>query len=58
MGTIHASRKIQEEPNVVTHEEDCIPCREPQDKAPGNPGSFEEIHKKVKDLYPQNFEGA
>ncbi|KAF3425708.1 hypothetical protein E2986_00815 [Frieseomelitta varia] len=59
MGIIHASRKIQEEPNVVTNEEeDCIPCREPQDKAPGNPGSFEEIHKKVKDLYPQNFEGA
>lgn len=57
MGTVHASRKKQEEPSVVTHE-DCIPCVEPQDRVPGNPGSFEDIHKKVKDLYPQNFDGA
>ncbi|XP_015591642.1 mitochondrial import receptor subunit TOM40 homolog 1-like [Cephus cinctus] len=34
----------------------CIPCPKDQRK-PGNPGSFEEIHKKVKDLYPRHFEG-
>ncbi|KAG7213890.1 hypothetical protein KM043_003096 [Ampulex compressa] len=36
----------------------CIPCPDAADRKPGNPGSFEDIHKKVKDLYPQNFEGA
>ncbi|CAL7934551.1 unnamed protein product [Xylocopa violacea] len=57
MGMVHASGK-KIEPNIVTNEPECVPCLEPIDKAPGNPGSFEDIHKKVKDLYPQNFEGA
>ncbi|KAK0074340.1 hypothetical protein PV325_008482 [Microctonus aethiopoides] len=34
----------------------CIPC--PYGYIPGNPGTFEELHKKVKDLFPLNFEGA
>ncbi|XP_012271125.1 mitochondrial import receptor subunit TOM40 homolog 1-like [Orussus abietinus] len=34
----------------------CVVCSE--GSQPGNPGSFEDIHKKVKDLYPRNFEGA
>ncbi|KOC69074.1 Mitochondrial import receptor subunit TOM40 like protein 1 [Habropoda laboriosa] len=58
MGMVHASPNKKEEQNVVTNDEECIPCREPQDKSPGNPGSFEDLHKKVKDIYPQNFEGA
>lgn len=58
MGMVHASGKKAEEPGVLTNEEECIQCVEPQDKAPGNPGSFEDLHKRVKDLYPQNFEGA
>ncbi|OAD62413.1 Mitochondrial import receptor subunit TOM40 like protein 1 [Eufriesea mexicana] len=53
MGTVYSSTKENKYPNV-----DCIPCIKPQDKAPGNPGSFEEIHKNVKNLYPQNFDGA
>ncbi|XP_076239637.1 mitochondrial import receptor subunit TOM40 homolog 1 [Calliopsis andreniformis] len=59
MGMVHASKKV-EEPKVVSNEEeeDCIPCVEVQDRGPGNPGSFEDLHKKVKDIYPQNFEGA
>lgn len=28
------------------------------DRSPGNPGSFEDLHRKVKDLYPLHFEGA
>lgn len=34
----------------------CIHCM--SDPSPGNPGTLEEIHKKVKDLYPRNFDGA
>ncbi|XP_008553163.1 mitochondrial import receptor subunit TOM40 homolog 1-like [Microplitis demolitor] len=37
-------------------EETCVPC--PDGYWPGNPGTFEEIHKKVKDMHPRNFEGA
>lgn len=36
----------------------CIPCFEDVDKKPGNPSSFEDLHAKTKELYPQNFEGA
>ncbi|XP_066590659.1 mitochondrial import receptor subunit TOM40 homolog 1-like [Prorops nasuta] len=38
--------------------DNCIPCPESRDRKPGNPGSFEDLHKKVKDIYPVNFEGA
>ncbi|XP_053978246.1 mitochondrial import receptor subunit TOM40 homolog 1-like [Hylaeus anthracinus] len=58
MGTAHASAKKAEEPSVISNDEEYVPCKEPQDKGPGNPGSFEDLHIKVKDLYPQNFEGA
>ncbi|XP_017877895.1 mitochondrial import receptor subunit TOM40 homolog 1-like [Ceratina calcarata] len=58
MGMVHASGKKVEEPRVVTDQPECVPCETTQEKAPGNPGSFEDIHKKVKDIYPQNFEGA
>ncbi|XP_043249331.1 mitochondrial import receptor subunit TOM40 homolog 1-like [Colletes gigas] len=58
MGMAHASAKKTEEPSVISNEEECVPCVEPQDRGPGNPGSFEDLHIKVKDLYPQNFEGA
>ncbi|KZC09118.1 PREDICTED: mitochondrial import receptor subunit TOM40 homolog 2-like [Dufourea novaeangliae] len=59
MGMVHASAKKEETiPSVVSDEKDCVPCVEPQDKGPGNPGSFDELHKPVKNLYPQNFEGA
>ncbi|CAD6215941.1 GSCOCG00004243001-RA-CDS [Cotesia congregata] len=37
-------------------QEQCVPC--PDGYWPGNPGTFEEVHKKVKDMYPRNFEGA
>ncbi|XP_012252593.1 mitochondrial import receptor subunit TOM40 homolog 1-like [Athalia rosae] len=33
----------------------CIPCKLPP--TPGNPGTFEEIHKKMTDLNPPIFEG-
>ncbi|KAL0113088.1 hypothetical protein PUN28_012361 [Cardiocondyla obscurior] len=36
----------------------CVPCLEKIDRKPGNPGSFEDLHAKTKELYPQNFEGA
>ncbi|CAK9821040.1 Mitochondrial import receptor subunit TOM40 homolog 1 [Anthophora plagiata] len=58
MGMVHASANKKKEPDVVTNDEECIPCNEPQDRGPGNPGSFEDLHKKIKDIYPQNFEGA
>lgn len=59
MGMVHASGKKAEEPSVISNDdEECIPCVEQQDKGPGNPGSFDDLHKKVKDIYPQNFEGA
>lgn len=38
--------------------EGCVRCTGNNSSDPGNPGSFQDIHKKVKDLYPQNFEGA
>ncbi|XP_076174159.1 mitochondrial import receptor subunit TOM40 homolog 1 [Ptiloglossa arizonensis] len=50
MGIVHASTKKLEESNETSNE--------PQDKGPGNPGSFEDLHIRVKDLYPPNFEGA
>lgn len=59
MGMVHALGKKVKEPSVISNEEDdCVRCVEPQDRGPGNPGSFEDLHKRVKDLYPQNFEGA
>lgn len=58
MGTVHASATKADDPNIISHDEECVPCTDPQHKGPGNPGSFEDIHKKVKDVYPQNFEGA
>lgn len=36
----------------------CVPCYEEVDRKPGNPSSFEDLHAKTKQLYPQNFEGA
>ncbi|XP_031845569.1 mitochondrial import receptor subunit TOM40 homolog 1 [Nomia melanderi] len=57
MGMVQASARKEEKPNM-SDEEECVACLEPQDRGPGNPGSFEDLHKKVKDLYPQNFEGA
>lgn len=36
----------------------CVPCYEKVDRKPGNPSSFEDLHAKTKELYPQNFEGA
>ena len=34
----------------------CVPC--PKGNKPGNPGTFEDIHKKFDDLEPKNFEGS
>lgn len=36
----------------------CLQCDGLASSDPGNPGSFQDIHKKVKDLYPHNFEGG
>ncbi|EZA51409.1 hypothetical protein DMN91_006864 [Ooceraea biroi] len=36
----------------------CVPCVEEVDRKPGNPGSFEDLHAKIKELHPHNFEGA
>ncbi|XP_076296760.1 mitochondrial import receptor subunit TOM40 homolog 1 [Lasioglossum baleicum] len=58
MGTVHASTRREEKPSALHNEKECISCVEPQDRGPGNPGSFEDLHRKVKELYPQNFEGA
>ncbi|XP_043490959.1 mitochondrial import receptor subunit TOM40 homolog 1-like [Polistes fuscatus] len=61
MGIIHTSVNKERDPYLIsetTEIPDCVPCPNEDDKKPGNPGSFEELHKKVKDLYPQNFEGA
>ncbi|XP_011699258.1 PREDICTED: mitochondrial import receptor subunit TOM40 homolog 1-like [Wasmannia auropunctata] len=43
---------------VNLDEPPCVPCFEDVDWKPGNPSSFEDLHAKTKDLYPQNFEGA
>ncbi|XP_034950465.1 mitochondrial import receptor subunit TOM40 homolog 1-like [Chelonus insularis] len=48
MGNAQASSKKEPPP--------CVPC--PDGYYPGNPGTFEELHKKVKELYPRNFEGV
>lgn len=42
--------------NVLASSPPCVPC--PEGYVPGNPGTFAELHKKVKDLYPAIFEGA
>lgn len=34
----------------------CVPC--PKGSTPGNPGTFEDIHKKIDELDPKNFDGA
>ncbi|XP_011501122.1 PREDICTED: mitochondrial import receptor subunit TOM40 homolog 1-like [Ceratosolen solmsi marchali] len=34
----------------------CVPC--PEGNTPGNPGTFEDIHKKFENLNPKIFEGA
>lgn len=49
MGIVQASMKNQKHPS-------CIPC--PYGYVPGNPGTFEELHNKLHNLYPLNFEGA
>jgi len=43
---------------VTQKELPCVPCLEEVDRKPGNPSSFEDLHAKTKELYPQNFEGA
>ncbi|KAK2575731.1 hypothetical protein KPH14_012120 [Odynerus spinipes] len=61
MGIVYASVNKDQEPYVTSNPSEipnCVPCPTVEDKKPGNPGSFEDLHKKVKDLYPQNFEGA
>ncbi|XP_076374343.1 mitochondrial import receptor subunit TOM40 homolog 1 [Megalopta genalis] len=58
MGMVHASAKKEEKSSEMYNEKECMQCVEQQDRGPGNPGSFEDLHKKVKALYPQNFEGA
>ncbi|KAL2728582.1 hypothetical protein V1478_006214 [Vespula squamosa] len=61
MGIIYAIVNKEQDSYIVSNKTeipDCIPCPNTEDRKPGNPGSFEDLHKKVKDLYPQNFEGA
>ncbi|XP_046473783.1 mitochondrial import receptor subunit TOM40 homolog 2 [Neodiprion pinetum] len=72
MGLVYATANKPRETTVLETDESpspCVPCsrhHEPEvpcipcisDPRPGNPGTLQEIHKKVKDLYPRNFEGA
>ncbi|KAH0945920.1 hypothetical protein HN011_007554 [Eciton burchellii] len=61
MGIIQTLINKHNEFFVVARQPDdppCIPCIEPIDKKPGNPGSFEDLHARIKELYPHNFEGA
>ncbi|XP_011639518.1 mitochondrial import receptor subunit TOM40 homolog 1-like [Pogonomyrmex barbatus] len=45
--------------NTASLEEpSCVPCFEEVDRKPGNPSSFEDLHAKIKGLYPHNFDGA
>jgi mitochondrial import receptor subunit TOM40 len=54
MGSLYStSEKIQEYTNEPPG---CILC--PEGSTPGNPGTFEDIHKKFENLDPKAFEGA
>ncbi|XP_033224498.1 mitochondrial import receptor subunit TOM40 homolog 1-like [Belonocnema kinseyi] len=58
MGSVDACIEQPERKNISNCNSN-LPCTHcPAGKGPGNPGCLEEIHKKVKDLYPRNFEGA
>ena len=58
MGIVYASSKNRSSESSEPEVPSCLRCTGIGSPDPGNPGSFQDIHKKVKDLYPLHFEGA
>lgn len=58
MGSVQALINKRTELPASLEDPPCVPCFEKIDRKPGNPSSFEDLHAKTKELYPQNFEGA
>ncbi|XP_043270412.1 mitochondrial import receptor subunit TOM40 homolog 1-like [Venturia canescens] len=60
MGIVHALTRTSPDDSEKSsnYVRTCVQCNDLASSDPGNPGSFQDIHKKVKDLYPHNFEGG